>query len=157
MPAALTVDWPAVKATAIALNSIKIAAERHGVTYEAARMRASRESWLVGRRPAKAAAEAKAVVQAQLEKVSPGAVTSVTSTADALATTLADENQRTRAGFSRAAVKVAEKAAKMDPEEILERARSLKDVAHVAGQVHGWDAKETDGNVVLINNAILQM
>jgi hypothetical protein len=155
MPAALTVDWSAVKATAVALNSIKRAAEQHGVTYEAARVRACRETWPVGRRPAKAVQQAKAVEQAQLVKVTPEAVTSVTSTADALSTALAEDSNATKTGFSRMARRVAEAAAGYQAPKALKNSRALRDVATIAGQVHGWDAKTGDDRRVMINIGIL--
>lgn len=144
MPAAITTDWPAVKATAIARNSIKEAADLHGVTYESARVRACREEWPVGRRPAKMVQQAKDAEQAQLVKVSPQAVTSVTSTADALATALADDSRATRAALATAARKAGEAFARKDGEEVIELAKPFQQITSAAGMIGGWGDKGQD-------------
>jgi hypothetical protein len=84
MPAAIHADWSQVRDTAVALQSIKLAAQEHGVPYEAARMRASREKWPVGQRLAKVITDAKQVHASAVAKANPNAVTSVTSTSDVL-------------------------------------------------------------------------
>jgi hypothetical protein len=144
MPAPSTTDWPAVKATAIARNSIKEAAALHNVPYDAAKQRACREKWPVGRRLGKAVQEAKSLEQAQLVKVNPSAVTSVTSTADALVTALAEDNRETRMSLSSATRKAARSLQGMPGGDIVNGARKLKDVVSSAGIIHGWNESGND-------------
>ena len=144
MPAPCTTDWPAIRATAIALNSIKEAAARHSVPYTAAKKRASREQWPVGRRPARAVQEAKQLEQAQLAKVSPKSVTTVTSTADALESSLAENNEETRMSLSIAARNGARALAKMPGEDVVRKSGNFKDITTAAGHLHGWGNREND-------------
>lgn len=51
--------------------------------------------------------------------------------------------------------RVAEAAGQYDPEEALMQSRSLRDVATIAGQVHGWTDKGGDDRRVMINIGIL--
>ncbi len=145
MPAPCTSDWPAVKATAIARNSIKEAAELHSVSYEAAKQRASREAWPVGRRPAKAAEQAKQVAHAQLVKVSPSAVASVTSASDAIATAIAQDGRNTKLDLAKAARKAAGTLRDLPGEAIVEKAQQMRHVASTAALLHGWEEKQAGG------------
>lgn len=149
MPPPSTDNWEAVKATAIALNSIKLAAEQHGVGYEAARQQASREKWPVGRRPAKAAKEAQQFAHAQLVKVSPRAVTSVTSTADALSNVLAEDSRETRISLSKAARQLAKKGETAD----LSEAGDVLQVGKLAALTHEW--QQPGGSSLVINVALI--
>ena len=133
MPAPSTDDWPAVQATATRLNDIKRAAELHGVSYTAARMRASREKWFVGRRPAVIVQQAKEASREQLAKVSPGVVTSVTSASDALVQEMAENHRETRLGLSKWTRKSAQQlASHPDP---LEAGQAAVQVAQVLAKV----------------------
>lgn len=145
MPAPCTTDWPAVRATAIALNSIKEAAELHKVSYDAAKMRASREAWPVGRRPAKAVQSAEEVNQAQLAKINPKSVTSVTSTADALTSVLVNDERETRMSLSKATRKAARAVEGLPGVQVFGKARSLKDLVSSAAQLHGWGERGGEG------------
>lgn len=87
MAAPATDNWQAVQDTAVAIGSISDAARQHGVSIAAACQRAKRESWPVGRRPAKALAAAREAHSAAV--VAAGGVRSVTST-EAMASELAE-------------------------------------------------------------------
>lgn len=84
MPAAVHADWSQVRDTAVALQSIKLAALEHGVSYDSARTRASRENWPVGQRLGKIITEAKQTHAKAVSLANPEAATSVTSTSDIL-------------------------------------------------------------------------
>lgn len=125
MPA-LSADWPEVKGTAIATGSLKQAAAHHGVSYDALKMRASREEWPVGRRVHKLAQDAKTIAREQIIRASGGAVTSVTSTADALLSVLSDNKRRTKLAQSSYLVKASEKLDQVaDPLEYTDAALQL--------------------------------
>lgn len=151
MPPPSTSDWPAVKATAIARNSIKEAADLHSVPYTAAKMRASREKWPVGQRTAQAVEKAKQANREQLAKVSPASVTAVTSTSDALVTALAEDSQATRIGFSKAGRKAAEHLATLAPQVLVDKdtAQSAKHWHGVASGTHAWDEKPESNNFMV--------
>jgi hypothetical protein len=152
MPPPCTNDWEAVKATAIARNSIKEAAKLHNVPYTAAKKRASREKWPVGRRPAKAVREAKAFNQGQLVKANPRAVSCVTSTADALVIALENDSQETRLDLSKAARKAAKAFRTMQGRAVISEAQNLKHVVNSASQLHGWEERPMVGvNLQILN------
>lgn len=151
MPAAVHADWSQVRDTAVALNSIRDAAAQHGVPYDAAKQRAKRESWPVGRRIATVLATAKASHAVAVAKANPSAVTSVTSTTDALVNQLATDSQATKIAFSTATRKVAEKVAAMKPSINKDRAQAIKHWAGVAESVHGWNEKaKPEGGLVSV-------
>jgi hypothetical protein len=151
MPAPCTSaeGWEAVKATAIARNSIKEAAGLHNVPYAAAKQRASREKWPVGRRPAKNVQQAKQVDQQQLAKISHKSVTTVTSTADALSKALEEDNRETRLSLSVATRKAAKTFRKMPGGDIIGAAQNLKHVVSSASQIHSWDEGGTSPGLTL--------
>ena len=149
MPAPISADWPAIRDTAVALQSIKLAAEKHGVPYPAARTRASREAWPVGRRISLALSTAKAAHAQAIQKANPKAVTSATSTSDALVEALSEDNMETRISLSRGIRKAAETIGKYKGTTILSNARKVKDIVSSAAQVHGWEAKQGTGAVTL--------
>lgn len=149
-------EWSDVRTTAVALNSLKLAADQHRVSYDATKQRAVREKWPVGLRLSRAIRRAKDERDAAVVKKRSKALSlSVTSTSDAIAKQLAEENIRTKAGFSRAAVRVAEHASKAKVPKLLQNSKSYRDLAAIAGQVHGWENKAPQGAPVVVNVGIL--
>lgn len=110
----------------------------------------------MGRRPAKAVQQAKQFAQAQLVKANPTAVASVTSTADALETALANDSSATKLGFSKAARKVAEKLPTLSESELMDkdRAQAAKHWHGIAAGTHGWEQK-AESSAVMVNVALL--
>ena len=145
MPPPCTDNWEAVKATAIARNSIKEAADLHSVPYSAAKMRASREKWPVGQRTAKAVENARQANREQLAKVSPSSVTAVTSTSDALVTALVEDEKQTKHDLSKATRKAAGTLKRMPGAELVSEAQNLKHVAGTAALLHGWEKGQQVG------------
>lgn len=98
-------------------------------------MRAHREEWPVGQRPAKTAQAAKEVAQAQLVKVSPRAVTAVTTTVDALVATLADRHKQTKLGLSKWAVESSDHLSTLKGEEAAAGFQQAVGTASVMGKI----------------------
>lgn len=147
MPA-LSADWPQVKGTAIATGSLKTAAEHHGVSYDALKMRASRESWPVGRRVHAMAQSAREAAHAQIVKVT-GNVTSVTSTADALQSVLSENKKRTKVAQSRYLARASEELDKTPDTELLSVTDAALQLATMASKVYPEDQHGT-GNAVVV-------
>ena len=63
--------WDAIRAAAVATGSIRSAAERAGVSYDAARKRAERENWMTPARldKARAAVDEQVVAQTQVRQI----------------------------------------------------------------------------------------
>lgn len=157
MPA-LSADWEAVKATAIACGNLKEAAEAHGISHESVRMRASREQWPVGRRVHIQAQQARQTAQQQLVKASGGAVTSVTSAADALQNVMADHSKKAKIALARAGRAAAEHFSAMDGQEIAIEAQNFKHIVAANDQIHGWNGKTAaNGAGILVNVQLLSM
>lgn len=84
--------------------------------------------------------------------------TDATKPSVAMANMLAEDSLRTKIGFSRAAVKVADKLGESTPDALMERetAQSAGVWTGIASKVHSWDAKSgPDGVNVMVNVAIL--
>jgi len=148
--AAVTDDWPAVRDSAIALGSISEAARRHGVSIDAACQRAKRESWPVGRRPAKMLAQVREQVAQQV--VQNGGVRNVRTTGEVILESLAESGKRSKLHLSRYVEKTSEHAAKVaenDPETALAQASDVASVAKTAALVHGWGDKALGGSSVV--------
>lgn len=154
MPPPLIADWEPVKTTAISTGSLKIASERHNISYDAVRQQASREQWPVATRIKKNLAKAKAAAQAAIVIRQPDAVTVVTNASDAMANQLADDSKATRIGFSKAARKVAESLPNKSETDLLNKdiAKSAKHWAGVAATAQpGWEQeKKADGGLVSV-------
>ncbi len=134
MPAPIA-DWSEVKATAISTGNLQRAAELHGISYGAVRVRAHREGWPVGHRVTTALQEAKAAVTAQIVKATEGRVTPVTA-ADALASENAENGARSRSAALRYSARNLEHLADLPAEEgvlLAPQAASLVKVAATAG------------------------
>jgi hypothetical protein len=143
MPA-LSADWEAVKTTAIALGSLKRAADEHGISYESVRMRASREGWPIGHRVQKQLRAAQSLAKAQIvQGGSP--VTAVTSSAAVLASV----GERTKAALAHSVLKGAEATKELDGHDVLASARNIKELAATGALLHGWsgDVQRVQVNV----------
>lgn len=144
MPPALLSDWSQVKATAIATGSLKEAADAHQISYEAVRMRASREQWPVGQRVVKIAREAQEQAEQAVALARGGNVTPVTKAADAVAFALADRQKRTKLGLAGYTARMAKQAHQTGT---IEQAPLYKAVADIAGKV--WPEQAQDVGVSL--------
>lgn len=160
MPAALNVNREAVRVLVVAVG-VREAARQMNIPAGTVLAWANRGQWLQSKRDAierKTAAIEQSRNQSPTYDAKTGAIVSQSTAitpADSLANTLADENNRTKLGFSRAAVKVAETAGAWKPGKILNKSRELRDVATIAGKVHGWDESKGDDKRVMINIGIL--
>lgn len=141
MPAPIA-DWSQVKATAIGTGSLKDAAQHHQVSYKAVKMRASREKWPVGQRVHKMAREAQDLANHAIVQCSQGRVTSVTSAAEALESTLKQRQNHTKLGLSLFAARAARVASKLPQDKLLARAGEVKAVADIASKV--WPEVQGD-------------
>jgi hypothetical protein len=144
-------QWEQVRDTAVACGSIKRAAEQHSVSYVAARQRARREQWPVGRRLNTAIELAKTAARKSTE-AEQGRVTPVTSASDALVNILAEDERETKLSISRSARQLAAQGETAS----LDEARRVHDVAKTAALVHRWDAQQHPNilNVAILANQI---
>lgn len=154
MPQNNAIDWSGLKVAAISLNSVRAAADRAAANLpederrrfiERVNKRAYRERWLDNARALSVTAPTNAKPLSN----------NVQSGADSLATKLAEDSNATKNGFSTMARRVAEAAGKYTPTKALKSSRALRDVATIAGQVHGWTDKGGDDRRVMINIGIL--
>lgn len=91
MPAPLIADWPQVRQDAIALNSLKAAADAHRLPYRAVQVRAHREDWPVGNKRRGQPARKHAIDRATAQQIASGvAVSTVSLPSDRLVKHLAD-------------------------------------------------------------------
>jgi DNA-binding PucR family transcriptional regulator len=148
------IDWSGIRAAAIALNSVRAAADRAGANLpederrrfvERVNKRAYRERWLEDARALSTTAPTNAK---PLSKA-------VQTGANSLALRLEEDSNETKIGFSTAARKVASKVATMPPSLDKDRAQAVRHWAGVASSVHGWDAKTGDDRGTVINIGIL--
>ena len=164
MPAALAVDWGAVKATAIATGSLLEASRLHGVTHDATRQRASREAWPVGQRALKAVEQAKAhatAVQNAARRSQGSEVTVVTAAPVTAAQALEAHLRTTREEFqtfAASAVRNAARAAsRLDDGEALKSSKKLADVVGAGTKLHGIGGDKPQApvvNVALIRQGV---
>lgn len=160
MPPACTDDWNAVKNTAVALNSIKEAADLHNVPYKAAKMRASREKWPVGHRTAKAIANAVQVNRDQLAKTNPSSVTAVTTTSDALLSKLKETGESTKINLAKVAKHASEVLLKKKGNALLKQHQAFKNFVSGSGQLHDWGTSSAGGSInlnILTGQAAVQI
>ena len=147
MPASLVADWSAVRATAIALNSLRAAADAHavdGVTYAAICQRARREHWPVGN-AARGAREPTEQDQAFERAKAAGSTSQAvvsrpvsTDTGDRLAAHIARHGRQTRASLATAFARAGKHGAKLPGRKALAESRHLTETARGAAIVHGW-------------------
>lgn len=159
MPVAIVDDWGKVRDLAASLGSIKDACVQLGVNYDAARQRAKRDNWPVGRRLD------KLVTSAQTEKTRQivakngqnAVVTSVTSTADHLASRVVTNCTKAREFLSRAAVKGAKAFANLPGEALTDarKSQAFRNVTGATAQIGGWDEGKDQGAKVMVNIGLL--
>lgn len=128
MPAALDVDWEAVRTLAVAIG-LKAAAERLGLPYDAVRQRSSREEWF-----------ASLPRNQALPPTVARPVTLVTSPAQALQAELAELGGKSRLSVARGLAKASEEIERMDGQEVLADASNVKQTVQSLAVVHGWAA-----------------
>lgn len=116
--------------------TVREAADKLGVNYEALRKRALRERWVC---PQRVAREAEKRITEHATRIT--------------AESRAERGARYEAHIATAAEKFAAKAAEMDADELLTRAGSVEKLDRVGRKVFGLDADKADGNA--INLAIL--
>ncbi len=149
------IDWPGIRAAAIALNSVRLAATKasqHLSSDEQRRFvervnkRAYRERWLD---------EAKVLFKPR-DNGSLPLSKPVQTGANTLTTALADESDATRICLSRANRKAAETFAGMSGEKLArgETARALKDHGNGAALVHGWNLEKGKAEIGLTLNLL---
>lgn len=137
-------DHEAVRTLAIQIG-VRPAARQLGLNEDRVRQWSKREQWF------------------KLPQQPPqqGDVTTVTKPGDVMLKTLQDDSNASKIGFSRAARKVAEHAASLKASGIYKRSRNIKDMAAVAGQVHGWDSESRQPGIlnvqVLAGQAAVQI
>ena len=147
-PCTSSEGWEAVKATAIARGSLKEAAALHGLPYSAAKQRAWRERWPVGRRLAQAVLDAKEAEQRRLALLNPQSVTHVTSSSEALIVGLANDRETSRAHLGQYSAKAA-KAVALDPDP-LSVTRQARDISSIAASL--WPERNDPGISIQILN-----
>jgi len=69
-------------------------------------------------------------------------VISVIKPSEAIQNALEDQSKRSKIAFSKAAMKAAEHVAELHPDEILEKARSIKELSAVAALTGNWQSQE---------------
>lgn len=129
MPAALDVDWEAIKTLAIAVG-IREAARRVGISEESVMQRSSREGWL--RDLPRSIPMPPTVMRA---------VSVVSNPGEAMGQAMKDLNDGTRFGHAKVARKIADKLSQSDEDELLAIMPSVlmagKHAALVAGNWGG--------------------
>ena len=166
-PILTAAQWNEVQVSACALGSIKAAAERHGVSYAAARKRAERDQWPVPGSPSLALR-----VKAHREEAEAAGVASVSqavttramlSPARVVAEDLAETGRKTRALLATGLLHAAGQVRRT--RHPLAKARAIRDVASAAATVHpaefgaGLGARggsQQDASI-LIQQAIVQV
>jgi hypothetical protein len=147
------IDWSGIRAAAIALNSVRLAAikaSQHLPTDEQRRFvervnkRAYRERWM---EKARAMSQPKIAGALPLSK-------NVQTGSDVLKETLTEDSRETRIGLSAAARKAAETFAKMPGKKVIKHAQAHRHVTRSASVLHGWDDK---GNPVPFSLNVLNI
>ena len=142
------IDWPGIRASAVALQSVREAAMRAASNLpsdearrfvERVNKRAYRERWLDH---AKALAKPRDNGSLPLSKP-------VQSGADSLQDALLEHGNATKLALSTAARRGAEHLAKARPAAILKRHHALRNVTAAAAQLHGWDSGKGGTHVSL--------
>ena len=132
------IDWAGIRAAAIALQSVRLAATKASAHLppneqrrfvERVNKRAYRERWLD-----KAKALSKPRDNGSLPLSKP-----VQTGADALAEILADDNRQTRISLSGAARKAAEHLAASNPAKIVREHHALRSITKSAAELHNWN------------------
>ncbi len=157
MPAPLTVDWEAVKASAISTGSLSKAAQLHDIPHNAVKQRSFREKWPVGIRAEKAAEQAiaHAVTVKAAARVTEGRVTGITTSpvtaSEALERHMTETRDEFRT-FTATAIRNASRAASRLPDDdALENSRRLADLTAAGTKLHGLNQAETQVAVQVLN------
>jgi len=147
------IDWPGLRAAAVALNSVRAAAVQAAASLppderkrfvERVNKRAWRGRWLD-----RARAIAKPRDNGSLPLSKP-----VQTGADVLKETLAADSRETRIGLSAAARKAAKTFAKMPGAKVIKHAQAHRHVTTSASVLHGWDE---EGNPAPFNLNVLNL
>lgn len=141
MPAALDVNWDAIKTLSIAVGMLQ-ASNQTGVSYPAIRQRASRESWF---------APVTTIPPTKLQTP----VTPVTKASDALQTVLAEDETKVKTFLSKTLRRTSGHMSKMLPEHVYATADKAKAIVGSAAQLYQWDAKAGQQTNVAVNIALL--
>jgi hypothetical protein len=138
MPAALDVNWEAVRVLAIAVG-VREAARQMGLQEDAVRQRSSRERWL------------QRTEQQLPPTVQPRVVTGVTKAGDAAIYALESLGSRSRLLVAKGLLKGSQAVAKLDGDTVLQRANEIK--AHVGSlkEVHSWSGSEGSNTLISLN------
>lgn len=123
---------------------VREAARQMGLSEEAVMKWSQRENWF--RQPEKAVALPPTM--------QPVIVRTVRTAPEALAESLEDLSKRSRIGFAKASVKVAESLARKEPDELLEQAQSAQAWAKTAATAGNW-AAELPGTTTIVNVALM--
>lgn len=142
MPA-LPIDWPEVKTLALAIG-VREAARRMGLSEEVVKKRCTREGWLQDRHAPAKAMQAAIAAKAEVVRVASPQVPTA-------AEVLASMGQKTRAALAAGILRGSERVARLDPDEIIERAQGVHSLAKSASLVHGWQDGQHHGGQVLVN------
>ncbi len=158
MPAPLldAAGWERVESSAVALQSLRAAADAHGLPYMAVLQRAHREHWPVGK---EAEARRKARRDNVLAEAAANGRTIVSSpvmrterASDVLDWVIHEQGRQTRAMLSQGLLHAAGQARKT--KHPLRLARDIKAVTDAASTLHGWTKEQ--GSVVQIG-LVLQL
>lgn len=159
MPAPLVADWSQVQAVAIALGSLRAAADRCKVSYDAVKQRAKREQWPIGDRAevlrlehTQAAIDSGSTAQSVVSP--PVTVTAGQQIADHLRET----GEKTRSALATALHRAAGAGAALPEREALAESQSLHNVAKAAALVHGWQqAGESGAGLLSLSGCAVQI
>ena len=123
--------WDHVRATAIALGSLKEAAEVHGVTYASVKLQASNHKW--GFRQTMGALRKNTV--------------HIPTSGEVLSAHIRETGQMTRHMLAKALLHGAGQAQKT--KHPLAKSRNINELATAAAKVHGWDKEDNSGSIVV--------
>jgi len=149
MPAAQSHDWSEVRATAIALGSIAKAARHHNVTYNAAKLRASREQWPVGFRPKKLAQKATEALKQHTQRANPNADT--VDTGSALESELKEGKSLYLQRMNSVVLKASKAAEELQPDQALKMTRNIKELMDSGHKLHQIGESQNGGAVINLN------
>lgn len=130
MPAALDVNWPAIRALAVMVG-VREAARQSGVNEDSAMARSAREGWLKSLPKDCPLPPRLGPIQA---RESNGTFSPHIAAQNALQTI----GQQTRASLARGIAKGAAHVETLDGESVLTQARNISQIAKAASDVHGW-------------------
>lgn len=142
------VPWSEVEQLIRAGIGARETARRLGLSEERVKRMCSRKGWLApAQEPQRKLDAAKATLVQVTKEVCPHVPTA--------SELLSEMNAKTKAAYSVAALKVAEKAALTDGDELLDRADSHQKWAGIASKVHGWDTQDRGGHQTVVNIGFL--